>query len=265
MSKKPTELESAALTNFTPAGQAALYHIHLAQQAEKDEKAALDAEKKRQEKAREENRPEELRAGEIVDRWIKEWCPPLYQFLDIFSPPHLTIGIFIFAHLAFWYTVPWYFHFVIPWPTTYFIPLYCSWKSIYSSKDRVLWLSYWPILGVLEYFEILLFRDQARSMVRWPKLKAIFCIVMYSIIDNQVILDSRGKPKDKKPIFGAVKLMKKILPSSPREKEKDKEEERTSSSGRENDKAKDKDRQSSGQKARSGGDEKAQKAPKKPK
>ncbi|WWC68595.1 uncharacterized protein I206_102525 [Kwoniella pini CBS 10737] len=249
MSKKPTELEAAALTHFTPAGQAALYHIHLAQQAEKDEIAALEAERKKEKKLLEENRPEEVEAGKVINRLIKEWCPPLYQFLDIFSPPHLTIGIFILLHFAFWYTIPWYFHFIISWPTTYFIPLYCSWKSIYSSKDRILWLSYWVILCVLEYFEILLFRDQARSMVWWPKLKTIFCIIMYSVIDNEIILDSRGKPKDKKPIFGAIKLMEKFLPAPPKEKDQKKARSKEELSNR--DSSKEKDRKSSHEKDRS--------------
>ena len=71
MSKRPTELEAATLTNFTPAGQAALYHIHLAQQAERDEKAALDAERKqREEKLKDEERPEEVEAGKVVDTWV---------------------------------------------------------------------------------------------------------------------------------------------------------------------------------------------------
>ncbi|WVW80184.1 hypothetical protein I302_102161 [Kwoniella bestiolae CBS 10118] len=252
MSKKPTTLEAAALTNFTPAGQAALYHIHLAQQAERDELAALEEEKKKEKRLREEIRPEEVRAGEVVDKWIKEWCPPLYQFLDIPAPPHLTIGIFVLLHLAYWYTVPWYFHFLLTWPVTYFIPLYCTWKSIYKSRDRVLWLSYWIILSVLEYFEILLFRDQARSLVWWPKLKAIFCLVMYSIIDNEIILDSRGKPKDKKPIYGAIKLVEKFLPKEKpkddKEKGKAKEKEREKRSSGDKSREKEKDKKSSKEK-----------------
>ncbi|KAK6907390.1 hypothetical protein I203_101384 [Kwoniella mangroviensis CBS 8507] len=253
MSKNPTTLEAAALTNFTPAGQAALYHIHLAQQAEKDELAALEEAKKKEKKFREEIRPEEVKAGEVVDRWIEDWCPPLYQFLDIFASPHLTIGIFIFLHFAYWYTIPWYFHFLLAWPIVYFIPLYCTGKSTFKPKDRVLWLSYWIILSVLEYFEILLFRDQARSLVWWPKLKAIFCLVMYSIIDTEVILDSRGKPKDKKPIYGAIKLIEKFLPkekdeskeTKDRDKDKEREREKRSGSSKEKDrKEKEKDKKS---------------------
>ncbi|WWC87931.1 uncharacterized protein L201_002831 [Kwoniella dendrophila CBS 6074] len=239
MSKKPTELEAAALTHFTPAGQAALYHIHLAQQAEKDEKLKLENEKKKEKKLREESRPEEVKAGEIVDNWIQDWCPPLYQFLNIFASPHLAIGIFISLHFAFWYTTPWHFHFFISWPVIHFIPIYCTWKSIYTTKDRILWLSYWPILCVIEYLEVLLFKDQARAMIWWPKIKAIFCVMMYSIIDNEVVLDSRGKPKDKKPVFGAIKIMEKFLPSPPKEREKpqdDKEKDRESSKGREKEK-----------------------------
>ncbi|WWC96915.1 hypothetical protein V866_003790 [Kwoniella sp. B9012] len=253
MSKKPTTLEAAALTNFTPAGQAALYHIHLAQQAEKDELAALEDAKGKEKKLREEIRPEEVKAGQVVDRWIKDWCPPSYQFLDIFASPHLSIGIFISLHFGYWYTIPWYFHFLLTWPIIYFIPLYCTSKSIYKTKDRMLWLSYWMILSVLEYFEILLFRDQARSLVWWPKLKAIFCLVMYSIIDTEVILDSRGKPKDKKPIYGAIKLIDKFLPkekdkskeTKDTDKDKEREREKRSGSSKEKDrKEKEKDKES---------------------
>ncbi|WRT65734.1 uncharacterized protein IL334_002682 [Kwoniella shivajii] len=255
MSKKLTELEAAALTSFTPAGQAALYNIHLAQQAEKDERDALKAAEEKKKKLLEDVRPEEVRPGEVVDGWIQEWCPPLYQFLDIFAAPHLAIGIFILFHMTYWYTTPWYIHFLIPWPTIYLIPIYCTWKCMKNPKDRVLLLSYWPILCVLEYLEILLFRDQARSMVWWPKLKAIFCFVIYCVIDNDVILDSRGKPKDKKPVYGAVKLIERFLPSPPEEKSKDaKEKDRKTSED------KDKDRRSSREKKSSRGkDEKDKK------
>nr|XP_019050417.1 hypothetical protein I302_00849 [Kwoniella bestiolae CBS 10118]OCF29347.1 hypothetical protein I302_00849 [Kwoniella bestiolae CBS 10118] len=235
MSKKPTTLEAAALTNFTPAGQAALYHIHLAQQAERDELAALEEEKKKEKRLREEIRPEEVRAGEVVDKWIKEWCPPLYQFLDIPAPPHLTIGIFVLLHLAYWYTVPWYFHFLLTWPVTYFIPLYCTWKSIYKSRDRVLCDEMTHKAIILDYI-----------------LKAIFCLVMYSIIDNEIILDSRGKPKDKKPIYGAIKLVEKFLPKEKpkddKEKGKAKEKEREKRSSGDKSREKEKDKKSSKEK-----------------
>lgn len=72
MSKRPTELEAAALTSsWSVAQQAALYHIHLAQQAEKDEQEALKKkEEKEQKKMEEMARPEEVDAGEIVDGWV---------------------------------------------------------------------------------------------------------------------------------------------------------------------------------------------------
>ncbi|WWD16472.1 hypothetical protein CI109_100898 [Kwoniella shandongensis] len=233
MSRKPTIQDSAALTsvpNWTPAQQAALYHIHLAQQAEKDEAKAIKEKEKKERKVREEVRPEEVEGGKIVDGWINDWCPPLFTFLDVFAPPHIAIAIFVLAHLTFWYYTPWYFHFFLSWPTTYFIPLWCTYKSIRNGQDKVLWLSHWPILSFVEYLEILLFRDQARALIWWPKLKAIFCIVMYCIIDNDVVLDSRGRPKEKKPVFGAIKLAEKFLPAKQTEKEKDKGKESSNSS-----------------------------------
>nr|XP_031862891.1 uncharacterized protein CI109_001365 [Kwoniella shandongensis]KAA5529963.1 hypothetical protein CI109_001365 [Kwoniella shandongensis] len=229
MSRKPTIQDSAALTsvpNWTPAQQAALYHIHLAQQAEKDEAKAIKEKEKKERKVREEVRPEEVEGGKIVDGWINDWCPPLFTFLDVFAPPHIAIAIFVLAHLTFWYYTPWYFHFFLSWPTTYFIPLWCTYKSIRNGQDKVLWLSHWPILSFVEYLEILLFRDQARALIWWPKLKAIFCIVMYCIIDNDVVLDSRGRPKEKKPVF----LAEKFLPAKQTEKEKDKGKESSNSS-----------------------------------
>ncbi|KAK8861611.1 hypothetical protein IAR55_002434 [Kwoniella newhampshirensis] len=228
MSKRPTIQESAALTSvssWTPAQQAALYHIHLAQQAEKDEEKELKELEKTEREIREEVRPEEVKAGEIVDGWINDWCPPLFTFLDIFAPPHLAIGIFVLLHFAYWYSTPWYLHFLLSWPTTYFIPLWCTYRSIRYDENRALWLSFWPILSFLEYLETLLFRDHARALIWWPKLKAIFCVVMYSIIDNEVVLDSRGRPRDKKPVFGATKLAEKFLPA-----EKSDEEQKSSSS-----------------------------------
>ncbi|WVQ79149.1 hypothetical protein IAT38_001245 [Cryptococcus sp. DSM 104549] len=225
MSKKPTELEAAALTTgWGPQQQAALYHIHLAQQAEKDEAEALAKLEKKDKKARAAIRPDEVQGGEIVNDWIKGWCPALFDLLDMIAPPYFAIVLLIGAHFLFWYTTPWYLHFLLPWPTTYFVPLFCTFKSIRSEKDRTLWLSYWVIISVLEYIELLCFRDQARALIWWPKIKAIFCVVMYSIIDTEDILDSKGKPKDKKPIFGAIKLMVKFLPDPPKEKPKERDD-----------------------------------------
>ncbi|KIR82235.1 hypothetical protein I305_04130 [Cryptococcus gattii E566] len=72
MSNRPTELEAAALTSsWSVAQQAALYHIHLAQQAEKDEQEALKKKEEREQKKMEEMvKPEEVDAGEIVDGWL---------------------------------------------------------------------------------------------------------------------------------------------------------------------------------------------------
>lgn len=72
MSNRPTELEAAALTSsWSVAQQAALYHIHLAQQAEKDEQEALKKKEEREQKKMEEMvKPEEVDAGEIVDGWV---------------------------------------------------------------------------------------------------------------------------------------------------------------------------------------------------
>ncbi|WVR03786.1 hypothetical protein IAU60_000781 [Kwoniella sp. DSM 27419] len=217
MSKKATELEAAALaTSWNPASQAALYHIHLAQQAERDEQKAIAEAEKREKKLREDVRPDEVKAGEVVDTWIKRWCPPLFDFLDVFAPPHLAIGIFIILHVAYWYAAPWYLHFLLIWPMTYIVPLYGTWGAMREPATRVLWLSYWPIVSIIEYLEILLFRDQARALVWWPKLKAIFCVVMYCVVENEPILDSKGRLKGTEPVYGAVKLVKRLLPSSAR-------------------------------------------------
>ncbi|KAL0252307.1 hypothetical protein I308_101696 [Cryptococcus tetragattii IND107] len=229
MSKRPTELEAAALTSsWSVAQQAALYHIHLAQQAEKDEQEALKKkEEKEQKKMEEMARPEEVDAGEIVDGWINALCPPLYDFIDLLGPPHILISIFIVLHFVYWYLAPWYLHFLIPWMEIYFIPMYNSYRSIISGQDRVLWLSYWSILSVAEYFELLLFRDQTRSFIWWPKLKVLFCVTMYCIIENEDVLDSKARVKDKKPVYAAVKLFGKFLPKpSKKEKKEDKKDEK---------------------------------------
>lgn len=82
MSKRPIELEAAALTSsWSVAQRAALYHIHLAQQAEKDEQEALKKKEEKEKKKMEEMaRPEEVDAGEIVDGWVS-----LISFFFAFS------------------------------------------------------------------------------------------------------------------------------------------------------------------------------------
>ncbi|WVO18650.1 hypothetical protein L204_106370 [Cryptococcus depauperatus] len=218
MPKKPTELEAAALaTGWGPAQQAALYHIKAAQQEEKDEKEEIRKQLKKEEKALEEIRPEEVKGGEIVDAI----CPPLFDFLDLVAPPHIGISIFLLLHLVYWYTTPWYLHYFITWPAIYFIPLYCSYRSIKSGKDRALWLSYWMILAVLEYLELLLFRDQTRTLTWWPKLKALFCVTLYSIVENKEVKDSKGKVKGSIPAYGAVKFIKMFLPEPPKKEKKE--------------------------------------------
>lgn len=92
MSKKPTELEAAALaSSWSTAQQAALYHIHLAQQAEKDEREALKKkEKKEEKKMKEMARPEDVDGGEIVDGWVSPFPPsfllPLFVLAVALSP-----------------------------------------------------------------------------------------------------------------------------------------------------------------------------------
>nr|ODN89301.1 hypothetical protein L204_06238 [Cryptococcus depauperatus CBS 7855] len=185
MPKKPTELEAAALaTGWGPAQQAALYHIKAAQQEEKDEKEEIRKQLKKEEKALEEIRPEEVKGGEIVDGWIKAICPPLFDFLDLVAPPHIGISIFLLLHLVYW-------------------------------------LSYWMILAVLEYLELLLFRDQTRTLTWWPKLKALFCVTLYSIVENKEVKDSKGKVKGSIPAYGAVKFIKMFLPEPPKKEKKE--------------------------------------------
>ena len=90
MSKKPTELEAAALTSSrSTAQQAALYHIHLDQQTERDEQEALKKqEKKEEKKMKEMARPEDVDGGEIVDGWVGLF-PPSF-LLSLFA---LTIAL----------------------------------------------------------------------------------------------------------------------------------------------------------------------------
>ncbi|WVQ74661.1 hypothetical protein IAR50_004263 [Cryptococcus sp. DSM 104548] len=221
MSNKPTEVEAAALAGegWGPAQQAALCHIHLAQQAEKDEEEEIKKAKKKEDKKRSELSPESVKAEEMADGWIKAWCPAVYEFLDVVAPPHLAIGIWVVLQFAYWYATPWYYHFLIPWPCIYLIPMFCTYKSINSGKDRTLWLSYWPILMVLEYFELLMFRDQTRTLTWWPKLKCIFCICMYSIIYHDEKKDSKTKKITSKiPVFGAIKFIGNFLPEPPAKK-----------------------------------------------
>lgn len=87
MSKKPTELEAAALTSsWSTAQQAALYHIHLAQQTERDEQEALKKqEKKEEKKMKEMARPEDVDGGEIVDGWVGPFPPSFLLSLFVLT------------------------------------------------------------------------------------------------------------------------------------------------------------------------------------
>jgi hypothetical protein len=73
---KPTELQAGALNAWTPAQQAALYHLHVAKQVEADEDEALKQEKEEaQRKARGESgedvKPEGVEAGKIVNNLVR--------------------------------------------------------------------------------------------------------------------------------------------------------------------------------------------------
>ena len=75
MSKKLSELQAGALNAWTPVQQAALYHQHMVEQYERDEKAKLkeitDKEKKEKSRAKGEvvdhPKPDEVSATRIVD------------------------------------------------------------------------------------------------------------------------------------------------------------------------------------------------------
>ena len=78
MSKKAGQLESSALTAWTPAQQAALYHLHTLRQKEVDDAAALLKEEKEKEAKAErrkrgqsveedEVKPDGVQAGQLVD------------------------------------------------------------------------------------------------------------------------------------------------------------------------------------------------------
>ena len=79
MSKKPGELETSALTAWTPAQQAALYQLHISKQAEADEE---EEDRKEEEKTRrrlaglpevepEKAKPDRVAAADIVDDLVR--------------------------------------------------------------------------------------------------------------------------------------------------------------------------------------------------
>lgn len=104
MSKKPDELQAGALNAWTPLQQAALYQNYLSKVKENEEGERLkayetaEAEKKKGPKVK----PEAIKAGKVIDGLVKDWCPPLFAFLDVFDPPHLAIIGYLGAHAAFW-------------------------------------------------------------------------------------------------------------------------------------------------------------------
>ena len=89
MSKKPGQLESSALAAWTPAQQAALYHLHTLRQKELDEAAALKSDKEKEDKrargiVEEEVKPETVRAGVLVDDLVG-FLASIYICIYIFS------------------------------------------------------------------------------------------------------------------------------------------------------------------------------------
>lgn len=82
-------------------------------------------------------------------------------------------------------------------------------------------LSYWSILSVVECFELLLFKDQTRSLTWWPQLKLLFCVMMYCLIENGDVLDSKGRVKNRKPVYAAIKLFEKFLPKRNKKEKKE--------------------------------------------
>ena len=123
MSRKQTELEAGALNAWTPVQQAALYQHYLAKQLEQDDKNAAK-EKRDEEKRAKRLNPESVQAGKVIDdlvcplpdsesecTWghlgddlvqVKDRCPPLFTFLDLFGKPHIAIVPFVAAHFVFW-------------------------------------------------------------------------------------------------------------------------------------------------------------------
>lgn len=75
------DLEAGALTAWTPAQQAALYHLHLAKQVEADEdkeyKESVEKEEKEKRGEKEEDKvaPEGVQAGKVVDDLVRPSLP----------------------------------------------------------------------------------------------------------------------------------------------------------------------------------------------
>ena len=43
-----------------------------------------------------------MRLYPCADLQMKERCPALFTFLDMFGPPHIAIVPFVLLHFAFW-------------------------------------------------------------------------------------------------------------------------------------------------------------------
>ena len=84
--------------------------------------------------------------------------------------------------------VPWYLRYLLTFPLIYLIPITCTLIEVYTDQNRALWyeypptrahtltvrrggrMSYWVELATLEYVELVVFGDTARSLVWWPKV-----------------------------------------------------------------------------------------------
>ncbi|RSH94721.1 hypothetical protein EHS25_004526 [Saitozyma podzolica] len=220
MSKKLTELQAGALNAWTPTQQAALYHHHLASQVAADE-AKLDEEerKKKKDEGKEDKakgKPEEVRTGEVLDGLIKYCSPPLFQFVDLFGPPHISLPTMLVLHGLYWPSKP----FEISWDRGARSRARAS-GAIFNTAhraDRPMWQAYWVLLSLAEYGELVCFGDTVRGLVWWPVLKVMFCLAMYSVWERD--------EKRNKHTLGATKVVGHFLPELPKDdkaKDKDKD------------------------------------------
>ncbi|GFZ42521.1 hypothetical protein JCM24511_00237 [Saitozyma sp. JCM 24511] len=208
MSKKLTELQAGALNAWTPTQQAALYHHHLASQVAADE-AKLDEEERKEKKdeGKEEKakgKPEEVKAGEVLDGLIKHFSPPLFQFADLFGPPHISLPTILVLHGLYCCT-----------GNAVLTPSSAIFNTAHRT-DRPMWQAYWVLLSIVEYGELVCFGDTVRGLVWWPVLKMMFCLAMYSVWERD--------EKRNKHTLGATKVVGHFLPELPKDdKDKDKD------------------------------------------
>ncbi|EIW69002.1 hypothetical protein TREMEDRAFT_62719 [Tremella mesenterica DSM 1558] len=193
--------------------------------AEKKEEAEKEKEKKDKEAGKTKApKPHEVDAAKMVEDFVKEWSPQLGKFLETFCPTYRALPAFVILHILFWWSSPWYLHFVIPYPIIYLVPAWCTFLSLFepNKENQRLWEAYWIILACIEYSESLVFGSTI-SLFWYPKIKALLCLFLYSTTskEKRPKIDEKGRPvvgRDRRPemetvgVYPALIWIKPVLP-----------------------------------------------------